>query len=525
MFAQRSPIIIIQNVISAIFGYVGLFFILRYIGTADWGFVGAGIGFVGVLSLFSDLGYSTAHTIKISEGEDIGVCNGTFLSVKLVLGLLFVVLTVGFLEVWTKVLHNGFQSPVEYWIILSLIPYFFFKNFIGFTNTYFSATMKSMRNSIPPLIEAVLRNSIFILIALIIKFSSSSSPDYMSALYLSATYSFTYTVYFIVSLFMGRPWKISRPTRSMLKAYTILALPLVLVSSVGAINGNIDKVVIQFFWQANATSAFFSSQQISAVITTLASSLSMFFLPLLIRRGKHVGKEEHNRSIYEFENMISLYILPFVVVLIVLAPYVMNIFNANYLLYSGMLSFLAFRAYLAAINSPYTSAIASRSKTGTIAKIDTAMVLLNIALIVILVPPKIFGFSGFSLGWIGAPVAMVAATLVSAVIYRVVVARLETVKINLYLFRHAVPALAQVALIFLVMHFVTPKDILILGPLVLISLGVYFLVAILMKETSFELLLEIAKNFNPKRLSNRYKAESTETESDLIDMEKSKKGY
>ena len=525
MFAQRSPIIIIQNIISAVFGYIGLFFILRYIGTADWGFVGAGIGFVGVLSLFSDLGYSTAHTIKISEGEDLGVCNGTFLAVKLVLGFLFVVLTLAFLFVWTNVLHKGFQSPIEYWIIISLIPYFFFQNFIGFTNTYFRATMKSMRTSIPPLIEAILRNSIFIMLAFIIRFSTSSSPDYMAALYISATYSFTFAVYFFVSLYIGRPWKISRPTSSMLKTYTLLALPLVLVTSVGTINGNIDKVVIQFFWEANATSAFFSSQQISAVVTTLAGSLSMFFLPLLIRRGKHAGKEEHNRSIYDFENIISLYILPFVIIMIVLATYVMNIFNQAYIVYSGMLSLLAFRAYLSAINSPYVSAIASRSKTGTIAKIDTSMVFLNILLIALLVPPNIFGFSYFSLGWIGAPVAMVVATFVSTVIYRVVVARVESVKVNLYILRHIVPAGAQVLFILLVIHFVTPKDILILAPLSLLSLGIYFLVAIGMKETSFDTLLGIIRNFNPKRLSSRYREESQETETDLVDMEKPKKDY
>ena len=347
----------------------------------------------------------------------------------------------------------------------------------------------------------------------------------MAALYISATYSFTFTIYFLISLLIGRPWKITRPTRNMFRAYTLLALPLVLVTSVGAINGNIDKVVIQFFWEANATSAFFSSQQISSVVTTLASSLSMFFLPVLIRRGIHAGKEEHNRSIYEFENLISLYVLPFVIILIVLATYVMNIFNQAYIIYAGMLSLLAFRAYLSAINSPYISAIASRSKTGTIAKIDSSIVVLNIVLIVLLVPPDIFGFKYLSLGWIGAPVAMVIATFVSTIIYRAVVARVESVKVNLSILRHIVPAAAQTIFILLVVHFVTPKDILILGPLALLSLGVYFLVAIGMKETSFEILLEIFRNFNPKRLSSRYKEEGLETETDLVDMEKSKKDY
>ena len=203
----------------------------------------------------------------------------------------------------------------------------------------------------------------------------------------------------------------------------------------------------------------------------------------------------------------------------------MNIFNQAYIAYSGILSLLAFRAYLAAINSPYASAIASRSKTGTIAKIDTSMVLLNILLIALLVPPNIFGFRYFSLGWIGAPVAMVVATLVGTIIYRVVVAKVESVKINLYIMRHMVPAGTQALFILLMVHFVTPKDIFILAPLSILSLGIYFLVAIGMKETSFETLLDIIRNFNPKRLSSRYREETKETETDLVEMEKPKKDY
>ena len=51
MFARRSPVILIQNVIGAVLGLVGLFFITRFVGTTDWGFVSFGIGFVGILSL------------------------------------------------------------------------------------------------------------------------------------------------------------------------------------------------------------------------------------------------------------------------------------------------------------------------------------------------------------------------------------------------------------------------------------------------------------------------------------------
>lgn len=523
MFAQRSPIVIIQNIISAIFGYVGLLFILRYVGVQDWGFVAFGIGFVGVLSLVGDLGYSTAHTIKVANNEDIGTCNGTFLTIKLFLGLLFVALVIGSLAIWTDVLHRGFESPIEYWIILSLIPYFFFQTFVSFTRTYYQATLKSMRASIPPLIEAVLRNSIFIFIALVIHFSIGKLPDYRAALFISVTYSITYTVYFAVSLFMGRPWKISRPTRSMIRSYTLLALPLMLVASVGTVSGNIDKVFLQFFWQEDPTGAFFTSQQIATVVTTLSSSLSMFFLPLLVRTKNIDGKLAHNRSIFEFETMMSLYILPFVVVLVILAPYVMNIFTSGYIIYSGMLSLLAARSYFAAINMPYSSAVASRSRTKTLAKIDTAMVSLNIVLIAIFVPPSIDGNTAFSLGWIGAPIAMLTVSIVATIIYRIVVSRMESVHYNRGIARHLVPALSQAAFIFAVLHFITPKSVFLLIPLVLASFAVYFAVAIVIRETSVGLLLEIAKNFSPTRLAKRYADEDTESEASKTGT--SKKDY
>lgn len=507
MFAQRSPAVIVYNVLGAIFGYVGLFFVLRYIGTTDWGFVAFGIGFVGVISLVGDLGFSTAHTIKISEGEDVGTCNGTFLAVKLILGMIFVGLVVASLFIWTKVLHNGFESPIEYWVILSLIPYYFFQNFTGFTATYYKATLRSVRFAIPPLVEAILRNSIFVVLALVMELLPGTISTYRIALYVSGTYSVTYTVYFIVALYIGRPWKIGKPTRRMVRSYTLLALPLMVVSSVGTVSGNIDKVFLQFFWHAIPTGAFYTSQQISTVLTTMASSLFMFFIPLMVRYKNTGGKEQHNRAIYDFENMLALFLLPLVVVLVVLAPYVLNIFTGGYIIFSEMLSLLAIRAFFAALNTPYYSAIASRSRTRTIAKIDTFILLLNIILIGILVPPSIGGFTRLSLGWSGAPVAMLVSTMVGSLIYRLTVTKMEHIKYNFHPVRLILPMAAQIFMIVFVSMIIVPRDILVLAPVAVGSLGVYFAVALLIKETTFSQLKEIAKNFLPRSLFEQYKEE------------------
>ncbi|MDS0256877.1 oligosaccharide flippase family protein [Thermoplasmatales archaeon AK] len=518
MFSQRSPIIIVQNVIGAIVGYVGLLFILRDIGTLQWGFVSFGIGFVGVLSVFGDLGYSTAHSIKVSQGEDIGTCNGTFLTIKLILGLTFIALVFAVLEIWTRVLHRGFESPLEYYVALALIPYYFFQSFTGFTTTYFKAKLKSVRASVPPIVEAILRNSIFVFLALIVQFNVSNTVKEDAAIFLAGTYSITYSVYFVTSYLLGRPWEIRPATKKMLREYTAIALPLMILSGVGTLNGNIDKVVIQFFWGAVATGAFLSMQTISNLIGTLGSSMSTFFLPLLVRLHRQLGKEAHNRSIFEFERLISLYLLPFVVVLAFLSKYVLNIFTGAYVDYSTALTLLSVRAYISAINSPYYSSIASRMKTKLIATIDMVFVAMNIVLILVLVPTSILGFRLAALGTTGAALAMLITGVLSNATYRVVVNRMEHIGYNTGMVRQIVPVAVMLAFLSVIVDFVNAKPFFTLLGISLVSIAIYFLMAVAIRETSFKEIISVARSFDPRLMAARFREERSENENDISEV-------
>lgn len=517
MFRSRSPIVLIQNVVSALIGYVGLLFVIKYIGPTDWGFVSFGIGFVGILSIFGDLGYSTAHSIKVSEGEDIGLCNGTFLFIKLVLGFIFIALVVGTLLVWVDVLHKGFESPIEYYVALALIPYYFFQSFSSFSRTYFNAKLKSVRFALPPLIEAVLRNSIFIILAVILHFRLSPFLTEYAAIALASTYSLTYTIYFIVSFSLGRPWVIKRPTRKMIRSYTFLALPLMLVTTVSTFNGNIDKVVIQFFWGAIPTGAFYTGQTIAVIITSLSSSMSAFFLPLLVRM-KNFSKNTHNENIFEFERKISLFILPIAVPIIVLSAYVLNLFSAAYFVFYPILSFLAIRTYISAINSPYSSSIASRSMLRTIAKIDIIVVMANIILIVLLVPIHIPGRLGYLFGPSGAAFAAVLTGITSTVMYRYRVSRIESIGFNFSILRQLPAVAVQGAFLYVLSRTINVRDIFVLIPITLASIILYFLVSIAMGEITFGGLISIIKSFSPKAISNTFRGEEESSYDDIREV-------
>jgi len=256
VIAKKSPLLVFGQIINSLFGYIGLFFIIRFVGLQAWGFLSFSLAFIGVLSIVGDLGYGTAHLRFLSSGEyDEGQCNGTFLTVRAVQTFITVSIVLLSLLVWLDVLHRGFQSNVEIYTIILLLPYFFFNRLKDVPNIYFNSKMKSARMSIPQITEAIVRNSLLIILgtAYILKIPGYNTVS--AAVIMAIIYSFSYFLYFIISFMFGRPWKFNRPSMKLFRAYTKIAYPLALASIIGSVSGNIDKVLIEFYWHAVATGA------------------------------------------------------------------------------------------------------------------------------------------------------------------------------------------------------------------------------------------------------------------------------
>ncbi len=507
MFAQKSPIIVAQNVINTGMGYAGLFFITRFISPDIFGFLAFAIGFGGIFSFIADLGFSQAHQKFISEGEDIGSCNGTYLAVKLILGFIYAAAVVVVLQVWTVVLHKGFQDPVEYWMVLAVTPYYFFQSLLGFAQAYFTARLSPARMALPSMAEALLRNSIFIGLGTLFFLHLPVSKTIDAAIILAITYSISYSVYFTLGVLLGRPWNIKRPSRKIFTKYAAVAIPLAISGSLASVNGNIDKVIIQFFWSATATGGFFLDQKIVQSISAVSTALTVFFLPLLSRINNPENAEEFTKSIRDFERMTSLFILPFVVLFISLNVYIVNLFNGVFVTYSSTLAVLAVTVYFQTTLSPYQAALIARGKTHIIAVVSGATILTNIVLNFILVPKEIFGVSYLSLGVIGAAVSFLTATLLNNLFFRLIVFRMEGARASLGITRHIVPVAIQLASLYLILQFVQPYSIYLLAPIAATSVLIYVGVAIMMKEITWDQVWTFATYLNPLMMLRQVKEE------------------
>jgi O-antigen/teichoic acid export membrane protein len=93
--------------LTAALAYVGLYFMTRPpLGPEIYGTISYTLAFVATFNAVSDLGFSSAHIKKLSEGGDPDECISTFAAIKLVLTGIMVALTLSSVFVWTTLLGN-----------------------------------------------------------------------------------------------------------------------------------------------------------------------------------------------------------------------------------------------------------------------------------------------------------------------------------------------------------------------------------------------------------------------------------
>jgi O-antigen/teichoic acid export membrane protein len=507
LFTSKTPVLVVQNFLNSAFGLVGVYFITRYYPVA-WGILSFGIGFVGVMSFITDMGYSTAYIKYLSSGEDEGTANSNYLIIKLILGIIFAIVTYGALLVWTAILHRGFEYSVEYWVVLGLVPYYFFVSMGSFPQSYHRTHMRAAKYAIPLIADAIIRNSLFIMIGLIAVFKPGFLSDTFAAIFVSLAYDFSYFVYFAISYYLGRPWKYSKISLAVIKKYSRTAIPLSLAAIIGTVNGNIDKVIIQFFWGDFATGGFYLAQKIALILSNLGTAITIFFLPVLSRLHAKEDTKNLNVQTNEFERLVVIFILPFVVLTLFLSYNVMRIFSAIYTPYSEILAVLSINAIFVVLMVPSSSALIAKGHTRTVGLLTVMTLTMNIILNLILIPQSIFGVTYLSLGPLGGGVSSLVASFFLYVSLRISLYRTSGIEFSARTFYPAVPAAVEALFIYVFTMYINPQRIFILLPLAVASVLLFIAMLLLTKQMQWKDFSAFITNLlNPFHTTNSLKSE------------------
>ena len=402
-------------------GYIGLFFIARFMGPESLGVLSFGFAFIGIFNFVADLGFAVAHIKKVSEGAPQGKCVATFLAIRSVLTALMVVAVLGTVAVYKYGLGFAFESPEHEQVVYLALATMVVLNISTVPQMTFAARKETARQSIPELVGKSLEMAIKVAVAVL----------GLSVVLLAggALVGGTVSLLLYVILFRGHP--LGRPDWKLAKEYIWFALPVTIVVSSNAVTQNLDQIMIQGFWDARELGFYAGAGKITMVFGFAGTAVGSLLFPTISSFHGSSDTALIRRVCRRAERFLGLLFVPVGAALTVFSgPVVALILGAEFAPSGAVLSVLAWAAIVRVVSVPYSTQIIGTNRARLSALLSVILMALNVSLNLLLVPETLFGIRMAGLGAVGAAVATLVATTIMAVLYRVLASRLTGTQWN-----------------------------------------------------------------------------------------------
>jgi O-antigen/teichoic acid export membrane protein len=395
--------------ISAALAYVGLYFITRYLETDIYGTVTAAMALVATFNAVADLGFSSAHVKRISEGADPNECISTFAFIKVVLTALMVLVILVSLFVWTTVMGNSLTgTSID--IILLFILYQVLYDLSSIATITFQARMEMAKMPLATLIEPLVRVPLVIFVAL----------NYMGVMELTLAYLVGAAVVFVTSMYLLLRERIKWTRPVLLRSYYTFALPLLIITVISTVSGNADKLLITFFWNPTDVGLYAAPAVFLGVFATISTAVSTLTFPSFSKLHKEGNLVEIRALSKQAERYIAMIGLP-VTILIIMFPYEVCevLLGPKYIDSGKAIGIMVATTFITMINAVHGSQIVAVGRPDISARITIITVIMNITLMLLFIP----GF-GLGLSFVGAALALLIGNFISFLMVRYSVYRL-----------------------------------------------------------------------------------------------------
>jgi O-antigen/teichoic acid export membrane protein len=511
LIARKSFLVFLITLLGSIMGYVALFFIIREMGATTYGIIGFGIAFVGLFSFISDLGFNRAHIKRVSEGKDLDKCIGTYLVIKLVLIAIMVGFVLVALNIWKYVMGRGYEHAEQEGVIYIFIIYYVLLSLSSIPLGTFSARRETAKQQIPGLLEPLTRVPITIFVAI----------GSLGVFALAGSYVIGVAALLIVALLLFRGFPIGKFDVEVFKSYFRFAIPISIATSISLISANIDKVMLQLFWNATTVGYYFGVQKVTIFLVSISTAVTVLLFPTLSRYHGKKEKGDISKVTLLAERYVSLVVIPLAALMIVFSKPILNLFSGDMAdNATGILQIMAVYAVIFCFYAVFINQILAVDRPGLSAKIGISMALINISLNMVLIPKDIrsLGINLFGLGGEGAAIATALSATCGLVITKAYARKFTGTRWNPKILLHIGAALIMGIILYFLKTIFTIESVFLVGGFCLLGLGIYLSILYLIRELKKEdigLFLEI---INPKKMKNYVVSELREKNNENNDQ-------
>jgi O-antigen/teichoic acid export membrane protein len=458
--------------LTHVFGLISMLFIKRYMGYEDLGMIAFAASYVGLFAILGGPGFNTAHSIRVNEaGLDEGKCNGTFITIKLIMSLMMAIVVLLTILVPKYLFGVSFESQTLEIILYLTILKFSIDALINTFRTMYTSKLEVAKANIPRILGRMLSMFLKISVAVL----------GLSVVFIAGVELFAGVLILGMFVFLFRKYPIKKMDREYLKIYASYGMPAIFIGLVGSLTLRMDKVLIQFFLGSESVGIYYIPQSITSVLLYVSMTITGLLFPTFSKLYSEKKFDTIQRLSQQSMRYASIILVPCVAFLFIFAdPVLVLAFGSDATQSAVVFQILLLAMYINAIRAPYAIHILSTGHLKLGLFLSSLVLLINGVLNLIFIPDDLFGISMLGLGIEGAAYTTLISLTFSSSYAFYYANKITSTMVYPRIWTHVYSGLVMAALGFYFSSISTAWYL--LGGYFLVLMGIYFGVLFLLKE-------------------------------------------
>jgi len=293
-------------------------------------------------------------------------------------------------------------------------------------------------------------------------------------------------VFFLLLLSKGE-YKFKKLNPTLMKKFYLDTRPIIFATVITVFYTNFKMVLIGLTFGPEALAYYnFIDAHILAFLLLITSAINPLYLSVYSKKFSQNKKDEIQTMANLIEKYSSLLFLFIMIFVFLNAELLFAFFLPNYMPSVYILYLLIFIPYIASINRPYSMLFVPGKKQKFTSKYGVIKVMILLLIIIVVVPTEIFSIKMLGLGVIGLCVIELLKWISDIIVYRYTVNKFFAIKSYKKIYIHILVMINVLFITYMVKEFILinifEHPILIISACTIISLGLFLLELILLKE-------------------------------------------
>lgn len=497
---SKTAFLYVSTLGSAALAYIALFFATRFVGIYSYGILAFTLSFAGLFLFMTDLGLSSSHTKKVSEGVDLQSCLSVYMLTRLALIAIYAALVFAALFFYEDVLGQQFGDPQTHTVILIVLLYY-----VTASITYvFSSTFLAQRDVVRA--QAIALSDVLVRALgtlLVVAFG-------LGLVGLAWTYAAEGVVTLGVALVLARKRlpkiRLSAAHRALMKQYISFATPLAIAMIFGTIVLYLDKVLIQYsVHDASQTGVYFAAQRMLQFYLALSPVIASVAYPAMSQlSGRKDGSEQISRMTTTMIRYLLLVTVPAMFFLVMFSGNILGIFlSSSFETGAVAFSILVIGYSIGLTISPFSSQTLGMGLSSTYAKYQITSLIVVIVLDFILIPRNVLSIPLAGWGMNGAAVSLLVGNLMTTSLFYMNARRILQLKVPKGILRISGSAAVAILVVYGLSTFMNMTRFWDVLALFLLYCGIFLGLAVLTKAITHQELRELINMLRSKHLLHR----------------------